>query len=194
MAFWITAILLVVVASLAWNFTSRAAYESAEYTVAESDGGYEIRDYPDLMLVSTDMRSAAQGGDSSFMRLFRYIRGANQTDQKVAMTTPVLMEEGNKDSAGRMGFVIPKEVVSKGVPQPVAADVEVRQRQGGRFAVIRFAGRMNAKLAEQSETRLRQWIKGRGLDAADQAELAGYDPPWTPGPLRRNEVLIRLSN
>ncbi len=194
MALWITAILLVVVASLAWNFTSRTAYESAEYTVVESDGAYQIRDYPDLMLVSTDMRLAAQSGDSSFMRLFRYIRGANQTDQKVAMTTPVLMEEGNKDSAGRMGFVIPKEVVSKGVPQPVAADVEVRQRQGGRFAVIRFAGRMNAKLAAQSETRLRQWIKGRGLDAADQAELAGYDPPWTPGPLRRNEVLIRLSN
>jgi hypothetical protein len=23
-------------------------------------------------------------------------------------------------------------------------------------------------------------------------ETAGYDPPFTPGPLRRNEVLIRL--
>ena len=194
MAFWSTAIFLIVVGSLAWNFTSRTAYESADYTVAESDGAYEIRDYPDLMLVSTEMRVAAQGSDGSFMRLFRYISGANQTDQKVAMTTPVFMEEGDEGSTGRMGFLIPKEVVRKGVPQPRAADVEVRQRQGGRFAVIRFAGRMNAKLAAQSETRLRQWITGKGLDAADQAELAGYDPPWTPGPLRRNEVLIRLSN
>ena len=24
------------------------------------------------------------------------------------------------------------------------------------------------------------------------AELAGYDPPWTPGPFRRNEIPIRL--
>ncbi|MFM7516668.1 MAG: heme-binding protein, partial [Pirellula sp.] len=23
-------------------------------------------------------------------------------------------------------------------------------------------------------------------------ETAGYDPPFTPGPLRRNEVLIRI--
>nr|WP_298869380.1 heme-binding protein [uncultured Gimesia sp.] len=24
------------------------------------------------------------------------------------------------------------------------------------------------------------------------AECAGYDPPWTPGPFRRNEVLVRI--
>jgi hypothetical protein len=32
----------------------------------------------------------------------------------------------------------------------------------------------------------------KGL-AGDDVEFAGYDPPWTPGPLRRNEVLIRLN-
>jgi DNA gyrase inhibitor GyrI len=90
--------------------------------------------------------------------------------------------------------VIPKGVFSASIAQPDAADVNVRRRQQGRFAVIRFSGRLDAKLAKQSETRLREWIHRKGLSAADQTELAGDDPPWTPGPLQRNEVLIRLTN
>jgi hypothetical protein len=34
----------------AWNTMARAAYESAEYKVVESDGKFEVREYPDLML------------------------------------------------------------------------------------------------------------------------------------------------
>jgi hypothetical protein len=35
-------------------------------------------------------------------------------------------------------------------------------------------------------------MEGSGLTADVDAETAGYDPPWTPGPFRRNEVLIRI--
>ena len=35
-------------------------------------------------------------------------------------------------------------------------------------------------------------MEDNGLIGHDDAEFAGYDPPWTPGPFRRNEVLIRL--
>jgi hypothetical protein len=178
--------------SFAWNLTARAAYESAEYTVVESDGPFEIREYPDLMLASTDASFVAQGNDGSFMRLFRYISGANEANQKVAMTTPVFMEETQQDSKGRMGFVIPKEVAAQGAPKPVATDVKVRKREGGRFAVIRFSGRMNAKAVEKAEDQLREWIESRGLKDTNDVESAGYDAPFTPGPLRRNEVLIRI--
>ncbi len=184
--------LVVIVGSLTWSFTARAAYESAEYTVVESDGGFEIREYPDLMLASTAMKSESQGNDGSFMRLFRYISGANATDQKVAMTTPVFMQDAANNAEGSMGFVIPKEVAAQGAPQPASGDVRIRKRQGGRFAVIRFSGRMNSNELKQAEQRLRKWIADKGLVGADGIESAGYDPPWTPGPLRRNEVLIRL--
>lgn len=185
-------IVLAVVGTFGWNLTARAAYESAEYTVLESDGPFEIRDYPDLMLVSTDMRVGSQGGDGSFMRLFRYISGANEADQKVAMTTPVFME-GGEETKGQMGFLIPKAVASQGAPKPSASDVQIRTRKGGRFAVIRFSGKMDAKKAKDAEKKLRAWLKQKGLAGHEEAESAGYDPPFTPGPLRRNEVLIRLS-
>jgi DNA gyrase inhibitor GyrI len=186
-------IVLFAMGIFAWNLTARAAYESAEYTVLESDGSFEIREYPDLILASTEMQAGSEGGDGSFMRLFRYISGANEDDQKVSMTTPVFMEEPHQDSKGRMGFVIPKKVALEGVPKPVAADVQVRKREGGRFAVIRFSGRVNAKSSKIAEEKLREWALSKGLSFHEESEYAGYDPPWTPGPLRRNEVLIRLS-
>lgn len=186
-------VVLVVGGSFAWTLTARAAYESAEYTVVESDGQFEIREYPDLMLASTNMRSATQGNDGSFMRLFQYISGKNETDQKVAMTTPVFMEATETDSAnGRMGFVIPKEVAVRGAPKPASGDVEIRKREGGRFAVIRFTGRMDKQDLDEAEAKLRKWMETKGVTGVSEMESAGYDPPWTPGPLRRNEVLIRL--
>jgi hypothetical protein len=175
-----------------WKFTARSAYESAEYKVVRSDRPFEIREYPDLMMATTTTKFDSQGNDGSFMRLFRYISGANDREQKVAMTTPVFMEPEGDDRAGQMGFVLPKELAARSVPQPSDQQVHVTKRVGGRFAVIRFAGRLNRKTRDQAEEKLRDWMDDRGLIGAGDAEVAGYDPPWTPGPLRRNEVLIRL--
>jgi hypothetical protein len=182
--------------------TTRAGYESAEYKVVESDGEFEIREYPDLMLVATKTKIDAQGRDGSFMKLFRYISGANEAEQKISMTTPVFMENDKADSEVQMGFVMPKEVAVEGVPTPTGPDVDVRKRAGGRFAVIRFPGKLDKKLAKESEAKLRAWMETKGLTAAvsedtessqtSGVEAASYDPPFTPAPLRRNEVLIRL--
>jgi len=71
----------------AWNKLSRAGYESAEYKVVTSDGKFEVREYPDLMLVATSTKMEAQGRDGSFMKLFRYISGANESDKKISLAT-----------------------------------------------------------------------------------------------------------
>lgn len=187
----LTAIIVVVV-TFGWKLTARGAYETAEFNVLESDGQFEIRQYPDLMMATTSTRVASRGNDGSFMRLFRYISGANEDEQKVAMTTPVFMESKSQSDQGRMGFVIPKEVTERHVPTPSSDEVTIQKRDAGKFAVIRFAGRMNSKSMAKAEKELRAWMGQRGLVGAGDPESAGYDPPWTPGPFRRNEVLIRL--
>ena len=196
-----------------WNLIARGAYESAEYKVLESEGKFEVREYPDLMLAATSTNSDLQGRDGSFMQLFRYISGANESKQKISMTTPVFMESQSDGDRVQMGFVMPKEVAEQGVPKPTGEKVEVRKRQGGRFAVVRFSGALTAKSAKDAETRLREWMQTKGLEPmptgesngvatgesngmptgeSNGVETAGYDPPFTPGPLRRNEVLIRI--
>ena len=183
---------VVVLAYFGWKLTARGAYESAAYTVLESDGPFETREYPDLMMATTGMQLETQGDDGSFMRLFRYIGGANEHEHKVAMTTPVFMQSEAYVTSGQMGFVIPREVTAQGIPSPTNDNVQIRKRIGGRFAVIRFDGRMNRESVAKAEDELRVWMNGSGMIGDGDAEFAGYDPPWTPGLLRRNEVLIRL--
>ena len=194
MFYLFAAAVLIVLAYFGWKLTARSAYESAGYTVVESDEPFEIREYPDLMLATTDMRFESQGNDGSFMRLFRYIDGGNNEEQKVAMTTPVFMEPENAETQGQMGFVIPKKVTEQHIPEPSDENVQIQKRIGGRFAVIRFSGRMGSEANAQAEAKLRQWMKEKELVSDGDSEFAGYDPPWTPGPFRRNEILIRLTS
>ena len=175
-----------------WKLTARNAYEAAKYTVIMADGACEVREYPDLMLATTAARFESQGQDGSFMRLFGFISGRNADEQKIAMTVPVFMERdtGNADSS--MGLVVPKGVTESGIPAPTDEQVQINRRSGGRFAVIRFSGRLTDSSVDKNESLLRKWMGSQNLHGTDLAETAGYDPPWTPNPLRRNEVLIRL--
>jgi DNA gyrase inhibitor GyrI len=197
MVYFVVIVGLVMLGAFGWNLTARAGYESAEYKVIESDGNYEVREYPDLMLAATTTKLDAQGRDGSFMKLFRYISGENESEKKISMTTPVFMENDKSASGVQMGFVMPKEVAVEGAPQPTGEGVAIRKRKGGLFAVLRFSGRLDSELAKESEAKLRAWMETKGLVADDSTdssgvETAGYDPPFTPSPLRRNEVLIRL--
>ncbi|MEZ5944151.1 MAG: heme-binding protein [Planctomycetaceae bacterium] len=184
----------VILGALAWSAVAQAEYESAPYAVVEKDGNIEIREYPDLVLASTKAKFDARGNDGSFMRLFRYISGNNESQQKIEMTTPVFMVGETPQAEGKMGFVMPQEVAGAGAPSPSADDVEIRKRVGGRFAVIRFSGVMDSSKVAAEEAKLREWMKTRGLNGEETAERAGYDAPYVPGPLRRNEVLIRLKS
>jgi hypothetical protein len=183
-------LIFVAVVGVGWKLTARTSYESADYRVVESDGQIEVREYSDLMLVTTPMKS--QGSDGSFGRLFGYISGENDNELKVAMTTPVFMEPAEQNRGGQMGFVVPAKVSAERIPLPVDESIQIQKRNGGRFAVLRFAGRIDDQSVAENEKKLRQWIDARELAPTEDVEFAGYDPPWTPGPFRRNEVLIRL--
>ena len=192
MIFLSLAIVGVGLSIIGWKLTARSSYESAQYTVIESNGDFEIREYPDLMIAATEMRVGSQGDGGSFRRLFRYIDGANADEQKIAMTIPVFMNHRSKSDLGDMEFVLPRTMPEERIPKPIGENVQIRKRVGGRFAVIRFSGRMDKQSVADAEAKLREWMKTRGLNGNGRAEFAGYDPPWTPGPFRRNEVLVRL--
>mgnify|MGYP001272637906 FL=1 len=170
---------------------TRAGYESAAYRMESKAKHFEIRIYDELALVSTPMEGTSEKADgSSFMRLFRYISGDNAGQQKIAMTTPVFMNEGDEKT---MSFVLPEEVTAEGVPAGNDRLVSVGSLVSGRYAVLRLKGaRSDAKVANGKQA-LALWIAGQGLRSAGDYLVAGYDPPFTPGFAQRNEVLVRLA-
>jgi hypothetical protein len=157
---------------------TRAGYETAPYEVLRADGAFELRAYPELPLVTT----RDDGADGSFMRLFRYISGANASQEKIAMTTPVFMVDN------RMAFVLPAE--KREAPAPASKDVRLEKRPAGRVAVVRFSGQRSAEADADALSKLRAWMAQQGLKETGKPFSASYDPPWTPGPMRRNEVLV----
>jgi len=168
--------------------TSRAATETPEYKVIRTDGKFEIRDYPAMTVASTPMESGEM--NRGFGQLFKFITGANETKEKIEMTSPVLIETVNAQPS--MNFIMPRAALEKGVPKPAGGGVSLRKIEAARFAVLRFDGARNAKNEADAAGKLREWLGGQKIAAEEAPIFAYYDPPWTPIPLRRNEVMLRI--
>ncbi|MFT5471592.1 MAG: hypothetical protein ACI8UO_006727 [Verrucomicrobiales bacterium] len=181
-------VIATLIAGLAYA-TGRQRYETADYKVVETNGAFEIRAYRALAVASTKMDNE----NSGFGRLFKYIAGQNQTESKIAMTTPVFVSSDSKEKE-TMSFVLPYETAEAGAPEPKGASVFLNKLRGGKFAVYRYAGRSSESRDTKALTKLQEWIVESGMEVktASTPRFAYYDPPWTPGPFRRNEVMIEI--
>ncbi len=88
------------------------ANEEAKYEIIDENEVYEIRKYNDRLAVET----SRAGIDSNFRKLFNYISGRNNTQEKIAMTTPVTQVEKNGNMT--MQFYLPSKFNSGNVPKP----------------------------------------------------------------------------
>jgi hypothetical protein len=116
---WILPLLILLLAGGFFISSSRASTETAPYTVLETDDKIEVRLYDTLHLAKVSLPASdpkAENMDGAFMKLFRFIDGANDTGEKIAMTTPVIMQRTSTESS--MSFVMPKAVAAKGAPKP----------------------------------------------------------------------------
>lgn len=182
--------LVLIVAVVAGCKTSRAGYESAPYRVVRQSGAFEVRDYEALVLAET--AAGANGADMNggFGRLFRYITGRNATQAKIAMTTPVFVTRTNSEAT--MAFVMPARMKLTELPSPGDQGVQLHARDAARYAVLRFSGTRRSQTEAKAVTALQQRLQEEKLAALSEPQFAYYDPPWTPGFLRRNEVLVRV--
>ena len=172
----------VVLASTAGTHTM--AIETPDYKVTEKDGKFEVRDYPAMTVARTSM------GDGDFMRLFRYISGGNEAEQKIAMTAPVLMKHEGEGTG--MSFIVPKDVAAKKVPAPKDSAVTMDELPAGRFAVYQYSGGRNEANEQEALSKLRAWVDKRRLEVEGDPMFGYYDPPWIPPFMRRNEVMLHV--
>ena len=168
--------------------TSRSGYESAPYTVVQSDGEFELRDYPVLTTVETSMSEKGSDENTGFRKLFGYITGKNDKKKKIAMTTPVLISGGK----GTMSFVLPSDSSPESIPMPVDSTLAIKKIPAGRFAVVRFSGGRSDAKESQKLAVLKSWIANKDLVAEGEPVCGYFDPPWTLAFLRRNEVMLRV--
>ena len=184
----LAAILVLVVA---WYIQTRNV-ETASYQVVESDGDIEIRDYPALVVAEvTRTGSRDQAVRSGFGPLARYIFAKERAGEKIAMTAPVTQ----KDQGGTwtIQFIMPSSYNLKRLPKPADADVKLRELPSARRGVIRFSGWWSDELFKAKDAELRDWLASKGLTPSGTPTFAYYNDPFTPGFLRRNEILYDLT-
>ena len=80
------------------------------------------------------------------------------------------------------------------LPAPADDGVRLRELPARRVAAVRFSGRTDDQMIAEQEQRLRNWMLRRKLEPAGAAVYAYYNDPFTPGFLRRNEIIIPITS
>lgn len=184
-------------------------YEIREYE------GYVVAE----VVMPGPWRDALYGG---FRVLFDYIGGNNEGRAKVAMTAPVLSGRPEKIAmtapvlqeavppsperdGGRKGppepatpdgyaiaFIAPGEFTVETMPVPKDPRVRIRAVPRHKTAVLRYGGWTNADKVLEKTARLRAMLARDGLRPVSEFRSAQYNPPWTPPPFRRNEIIVEI--
>jgi len=164
--------------------------EVQRYEVVGKNPGFEIRQYAPHLLVTKSMSgSLSAAGSNAFRYLAGYIGGENADRQQIAMTAPVLQHK--QPSGYEVAFVMPDHM--KDAPAPLREGMEVKKVDGVLMAAKRFSGLATDELFERKGKKLLEELRAAGYEPVGEVSYARYNGPWTPAPLRRNEVLVALS-
>jgi len=166
--------------------------EKLPYTLVSKQGPIEIRHYPTHLLVQVrEPGEFFRAGNRGFQPLFNYIAGSNVAGQKIAMTAPVLQEEVGEDTH-LVSFVMPKDFDLESIPAPTSQRVSIVQIDEHFSAAIRFSGSWNSQRFEDKGKELLAAVKSAGLVTVGSLYWARFDPPFKPGFMKHNEVLIKI--
>jgi hypothetical protein len=169
------------------------ANEEPDYIVLKKESEIEIRQYKNFLTASIDMegdRKEAIG--KGFRSLFQYISGENKNKETISMTIPV-MQKSSGNNKWNISFVVPKKFDLKNVPQPENLNIQIKNNLNLKVIAITFSGLFSDGNIEENETKLRNYIKERGIKIEEPAIFAGYNAPWIPWFLKRNEVMFQLA-
>jgi len=179
--------------------------ETPKYSVSRKQNEIEIRQYPayiqaEVTIEDTNYKSAIERG---FNFLAGYIFGNNISRQKIEMTTPVQASQSEKiamttpvtvtgESSFTVAFIMPAEYTLETLPQPKDTRVHFTPIPARTMAAARFTGYFQQETIQKNKQRLSHWLEEQGLQTEGDFIVAGYNPPWVPGFLARNEVLIQI--
>lgn len=197
---------LIVIWSLVGYFTSNA--EQAKYSVLKKANGYEIRNYPAHIVAQTAVEGTSINGDTfnkGFSIIAGYIFGGNVTKEHIAMTAPVAAQgsaekiamtvpvtasaEGNEQI---ISFVMPSGYTLATLPTPNDPRIELVEVPEQKIAALTFSWYRTDSRFEKMQKQLFADLARDDIEITGTPTFAGYNPPWTPPWMNRNEIMVRV--
>ncbi|MEN9973561.1 MAG: hypothetical protein RIS20_1908 [Bacteroidota bacterium] len=181
-------IVLIFVVFMSFRYST---IEMPKYTVLKSfEKNIELRQYPKMIVAKTQLKdkSFENSGSDGFRSIAGYIFGGNEKSEKIAMTSPVVMELS--DSA-TMYFVMPSKYKKDELPNPSNKNVTIQEEVSKVLLVVRYGGYSNDERIESHIAVLKNIIQKHNLKATGGFMYMGYNAPWDIIN-RRNEVAVEI--
>jgi hypothetical protein len=172
--------------------TLRDMTENQPYRVIKRYPELELRQYPAGMQIETEVAGDfMNAGNMGFRPLVSFISGNNKAQKAIAMTAPVIQESV---AAGKhkVRFVMPKEMDESSTPASADSNVKVVSVPAHLAAARKFGGSWNKDKFQKEGDKLLEEVTKAGLVPQGNLYWSRFDPPWKPGFLKHNEVLVRV--
>ena len=189
-----------------WGFFG-SRVENTEYSVVESKKEYEIRLYPAHIVAQTVVKGEYRYAlNQGFRIIAGYIFGGNTKKESIAMTAPVIEKGTTSESIAMtapvmatvegeshtIAFGMPRSYTLETLPTPNDSRIQIVTIPEKKMAVIRFSWGRSAERILQKKQELRDALQKDNVSVVGEPQYAGYNAPWTPPWMTRNEVLIEI--
>lgn len=162
--------------------------ERQKFDLVRRIGPVEIRRYHPCIVADVRVDAAYRyAANLGFRPLVTYI-----SQNSIAMTAPVLQEQ-DETAAWIVSFVMPAGMQRADLPIPKDADISLRQIPEHTAAVLPFSGITTEAKVHEHEQELRAVLAREGIASSGPMRIARFDPPWKPGFMRYNEVIIPIA-
>ncbi len=164
--------------------------EQHSYKVIKSYDKFEIRQYDSALFSSVKLSKKGYKESSSegFRILAGYIFGDNESNEKIAMTSPVMMELGDTT---KMMFMVPKNKNLGNLPNPKNNKIVFEKQEEKTFAAISFDGWADDEKIAKYKSILMDELVREKLNFVNKFIFMGYNPPYQVMN-RRNEIVVEL--
>jgi len=207
MKYFFYALGIISLTLLAMSGTIMSQVKEPSYKVMEKADNIEVREYAPVLVAEVTVKGERSDAISAGFRLLAdFIFGNNAPNQKIAMTAPVIQQQGEKIAMTapviqqqtdaidqwKVQFIMPAEYTLQTLPKPNNPQIRIFEAPAKQYAVIRFSGFGGTSSLQEHTEELMKFITARKLKTRGPPIYAFYNPPWTLPFFRRNEVMLEL--
>ena len=168
--------------------------ERQQFKVLRTYENFELREYLPCVIAEVQVSARySTASSSAFSTLFNYISKGNKSSQKIAMTAPVITAQkaDSSDSAEwYVSFVMPSGTTFGHLPHPNDSQVKLRELDSETCVAKSFRGRATEELSRKMTEELRASASKINIALSDETRICRFDPPFKPGFLQYNEIVI----
>ena len=158
------------------------------YTTIKKIENIEIRQYKNSIYASYIPKNEKER-NNSFRKVAAYIFGDNTNNEKISMTSPVVIKIHNDYE---MAFLMPKEYKLENLPSPNNKEINIYTQPGTLKACISYSGYTNNSTENKKINELKKVLLKHNFSHKNDFEVLVYNSPFE-FINRKNEIIVTIN-